>query len=865
LANSDFGLRLGIDGERDFKKALADINQSFKVLGSEMALVTSQFDKNDSSVKALTSRNEVLNREIETQKDKISTLRSALENAATSFGENDKRTQNWQIQLNKAQAELNGMERELSDNNKALNAESKALDETGKGMNEMGKETKNLGGEMEETGKKTSVFGDVLKASLAADAIKAGLSALVDMVKAVGTAVKDYVSEGSQMAADAAENHMKLTTVMRNMMDATDDEIQSIVELTKAQEQLGVISSAVQVAGAQELGTYLEKKSSLEAIIPVMNDMIAQQYGVNASQENAVGIAMMLGKVMNGQVGALSRYGYTFDEAQAQILKFGTESERAAVLADVVRESVGGMNEALAQTDAGKMTSLNNVLDNTKISVGAMANEFKAQVMGQMLPSISSLADAFLGVMRGEDSVEGMAAAFSGVFSEIVNIIDEQLPQLLELGSQLLTAVVTGLTDNIDVIITGALSIMDALIAAIIDLLPLILEAGGKLLLGFLEGIMAALPSLAEAAVQMIAMMATGLTEALPTLIPTIVRVMEQIVTVLIQNLPLLLDAALQLIVGLAEGFLDAIPELVKALPAIIQAIVEFVLGAIPQIIEAGIQLLVSLVAALPDIIMAVVEAIPQIIEGLVTAIIGSIPILIDAGIKLLVALIQNLPLIITTIVKAIPEIIKGLVSALSNSIPQLVQAGVKLFISLIENLPMIIWEIIKAVPQIITGIVGAFRDLAWQIVQIGGDLIKGIWQGISDAGAWLRDKISGFFSGVVDSIKNFFGIGSPSRLFAELGGFMAEGLGVGFGEEMNKVGRDMQNAIPRDFDIGADIHGAYATSGVGVGFEPSSGIVNNFNISELIVREEADIHKIAGQLFRLQQQNQRGRGVAFA
>jgi len=861
----DFGLRIGIDGERDFKKALADINQSFKVLGSEMALVKSQFDKNDSSTKALTARNEVLNREIDAQKDKISTLRSALDHAAASFGENDKRTQNWQIQLNKAQAELNGMERELGDNKKALEAESKALDDTGKELNSTGKETRNLGGEMEETGKKTSVFGDVLKASLAADAIKAGLSAIADMIKAVGAAVKDYVSEGSQMAAVAAENQMKLTTVMRNTMQASDDEVRSIIELTRAQEQLGVVSSSVQLAGAQELGTYLTKKESLESLIPVMNDMVAQQYGVNASQESAAGIATMLGKVMNGQVGALSRYGYTFDEAQAQILKFGTESERAAVLADVVRESVGGMNQALAQTDAGKMANLKTVMDNTKISVGTMANEFKAQVMGQMLPSISSLSEAFLGVLHGEGSVEDMAAAFDGVFTDIVNIINNSLPQLLELGSQLITAIITGISNNTDVIIEGVQNLISMLASAITTLLPSIMEAGGKLLFGLLDGIVAVLPDLAEAAAKIIETVAKGIADALPTLIPTIVRVMEQVVTVLIQNLPMLLDAALQLIVGLAEGLLAAIPELVKALPKIITAIVDFVIGAIPQIIDAGIQLLVSLVAALPDIISAVVEAIPQIIEGLVTTIIGSIPILIDAGVKLLIALIQNLPVIITTIVKAIPDIVKGLLTAIINSIPQIVQAGVQLIVSLIQNLPQIIWEIIQAVPQIISGIVGAFKDLAWQVVQIGGDLIRGIWQGISDAGAWLRDQISGFFGGVVSSIKNFFGIGSPSRLFAEIGGFMAEGLGVGFGEEMNKVGRDMQNAIPHDFDIGADIHGAYVYSGAGAGFEVGSGIVNNFNISELIVREEADIHKIAGQLFRLQQQTQRGRGVAFA
>lgn len=103
----DFGLKIGLEGEKEFKKALSEINQSFKVLGSEMKVVTSQFDKNDNSVQALTARNQVLNKEIEAQKQKIETLRSALANASESFGENDRRTQQWQIQLNNATAALN--------------------------------------------------------------------------------------------------------------------------------------------------------------------------------------------------------------------------------------------------------------------------------------------------------------------------------------------------------------------------------------------------------------------------------------------------------------------------------------------------------------------------------------------------------------------------------------------------------------------------------------------------------------------------------------------------------------------------------------------------------------------------------------
>ena len=98
MGYSDAGIKLGIDGEKQFKQALTDINHSFKVLSSEMQLVTSQFDKNDSSIESVTARNRVLSKEIDEQKNKLSTLKDALDNAAASFGENDKRTQSWQMQ-----------------------------------------------------------------------------------------------------------------------------------------------------------------------------------------------------------------------------------------------------------------------------------------------------------------------------------------------------------------------------------------------------------------------------------------------------------------------------------------------------------------------------------------------------------------------------------------------------------------------------------------------------------------------------------------------------------------------------------------------------------------------------------------------
>lgn len=123
----NFFLKIGIDGEKEFKNSLRDINQSFKVLGSEMKLVSSEFDKNDKSIQAVSARNAVLNKSIDAQKEKISTLESALQNASDSFGENDKRTQNWAIQLNNAKAQLKGMERELATNEKAIDSMGRFL------------------------------------------------------------------------------------------------------------------------------------------------------------------------------------------------------------------------------------------------------------------------------------------------------------------------------------------------------------------------------------------------------------------------------------------------------------------------------------------------------------------------------------------------------------------------------------------------------------------------------------------------------------------------------------------------------------------------------------------------------------------
>ena len=178
-----FGLKIGLEGEKEFKQSLADINSAFKVLGSEMKLVESQFDRNDTSVEALTARNEVLGKQIDAQKSKIEVLRAALQNATESFGENDKRTQAWQIQLNNAEAALNKMERELEQNNSALDNTSEGMDEAGKEADDMGKEVKGAGEDADDAGGRFEALGNICKVTAAAMAAAfAAVSAAAEQV-----------------------------------------------------------------------------------------------------------------------------------------------------------------------------------------------------------------------------------------------------------------------------------------------------------------------------------------------------------------------------------------------------------------------------------------------------------------------------------------------------------------------------------------------------------------------------------------------------------------------------------------------------------------------------------------------------------
>lgn len=192
----------------------------------------------------------------------------------------------------------------------------------------------------------------------------------------------------------------QLQTIMRQRMGATDAEIQSVKDLCSAQQELGVIGDEVQLSGAQQMATFLQNKQSLDVLIPAMNNLVAQQNGLNATNQDAVSIGNMMGKAMQGQVEVLQRVGITFTDAQKQVLQFGNESERAAMLAQVITDNVGNMNAELAKTDAGKWKQTSNWLGDIKEKLGKMV-----QGIAPAITMLSQLTIAGTGVAKLSTSI----------------------------------------------------------------------------------------------------------------------------------------------------------------------------------------------------------------------------------------------------------------------------------------------------------------------------------------------------------------------------------------------------------------------------------------------------------------------------
>lgn len=509
----NFGLKIGLEGEKEFKKALSDINSSFKVLGSEMKLVESQFGKNDTSVGALTARNQVLNKEIEAQKQKIETLRSALENAASSFGDNDKRTQAWQIQLNNAEAALNNMEREVSDNEKAIDAMSDEMGDAEKATDGLGDEVEETGKQSDEAGGKFEKFGSVMKS--------VGKALAVTMA-AIGTAA---VAAG------------------KKLWDMANDVVEAGDAIDKTSQKIGISAESYQEwdyvfqrcgADVNNLQTGMKKLSGVITDAAGGSDSAAQKL-------SAVGLSI---EDLNGK---------SQDEQLSIVISALQDMESGAAANDLLGKSAVDMaavlNMTAEETEALKQEAQDYgmVMSNEAVAASAAFEDsltrmqgtmggLKNRMVGELLPGITMIMDGLSDLTAGNEQA---GEELTNGVTAVIETVTEMIPQAVELISLIAAAILESAPSIISALAEG-------IINAIPTLLPVILQVITELVTALLE----LLPQIVEAGMQIIASLITGIATALPTLIPQIVEIIVQIVQTLIDNLPLILDAALQLITG---------------------------------------------------------------------------------------------------------------------------------------------------------------------------------------------------------------------------------------------------------------------------------------------------------------------------
>lgn len=304
-------------------------------------------------------------------------------------------------------------------------------------------------------------------------------------------------------------------------------------------------------------------------------------------------------------------------------------------------------------------------------------------------------------------------------------------------------------------------------------------------------------------------------------------KIVEIIPTIINDNLPVLAEAAISIIQSLMDGISQNQEMLFETIFDVVTYLAESFITMLPQIVELGLNLIVSLAngiaESLPELIPTIVDVVLQIVETLI----DNVDMLVDASISIIIALSEGLINALPKLIEKAPEIIAKLVTAIVTNAPKLLEAALTLIVTLAKGLITSIPQLVGKIPEIITAIIKGFASGASRILDIGKNIVEGVWQGIKNAAKWLKDKIFGFFDGIIGGVKDFLGIHSPSKVFAGIGGYMAEGLGEGWDDKFSDVRNEIGKSL--DFDdpsmsinasvrkIGADAAGA-AYGGTSIG-----------------------------------------------
>lgn len=499
-----------------------------------------------------------------------------------------------------------------------------------------------------------------------------------------------------------------------------------------------------------------------------------------------------------------------------------------------------------------------SMLDNLKLGYGGTSNEmyrllsdakeidktfdavFSIDAKGHLTAGYSDIVQAIhivqteMGITgtTAEEAASTIQGSFGMMKSAWQNLVTGMADPDQDLG-----VLVGNFTDS--VVIAG-----NNLIPRIQELLPRIVEATTSLIGTVSEQLPAilgtVLPSLVEGATNLV----TGLMAALPSVLSVLAdvapTVINTLVPALIELLPQITQTGIDVIVSLAQGIADALPQLIPAATDAIIEIVEVLTSPenLGNLIDAALAIILALVDGLVDATPKLIAAVPDIIANLVTAIIVNMPKILEAGVEITMALADGLIKALPELIAAIPNLILGIVQGIIDNLPEIIMAGPKIIAALATGLIEAIPDIVMVIPRLIRSVVDTFLSFDWG--SIGKNIVDGIKNGFVNMWNSFKQTVENVFTGLVDGVKSLLGIASPSKVFAGIGGYMAEGLGQGFDKEFLNVKRGIQSRL----DFGTMTFGMSS-----LGHLPAlagAGTTNNYyNINADRVKQFNDIIRI--------------------
>lgn len=272
-----------------------------------------------------------------------------------------------------------------------------------------------------------------------------------------------------------------------------------------------------------------------------------------------------------------------------------------------------------------------------------------------------------------------------------------------------------------------------------------------------------------------------------------------------------LLPEVISMLTDFATTLVDDIsgylPNVMESIGQVGKTILDTFISLLPDILQIGINVLTYLIQGIAESLPNLIPAIIDAVLLMTTTLLDNIDMIIDAGIKLLIGLADGLINALPNLIDKIPVIIDKLIMAITNNLPKIVESGILLMSKLGLGIVKAIPQLISKIPQIIFSLVRGFANYFSNMHEVGKNLVSGIWEGIKNAKDWLLGKVKEWCGNILNGIKAFFGIHSPSKVFKdEIGTNLALGVGEGFSDTMKTVSNDMSASIPTEFDINSTV-----------------------------------------------------------